>query len=1599
MKNKILKIVTAILLLVTLTVTNFIYVGVGIISYAQSNIATNNENVEFDAKLEDNNILSLLINVNKEGYFNGEIALENSNFSFVPNQTSSYINEIKENKIILNQLNAGTSAKIELQIEPIGNEIFNIGLLSAVSKLNLTGIYRDSTQKNIKIRATREIKYEYPEKNTVENLESTAKVITNKVMKVSGEDKRVVQLEMNLGLKENNYPIKDINFKMNVPAINGKYPTIVKKIDLNTMTKWEYSYQDSIVEIKLTNNPDEENNILWKKQGNEKIVLTFIFEKDAQPEDAKYENLINDAVGQPNVKVTLYNDKQLINTGKLTLADLEEKEAVVEVAVRNTEDSIYKGKLYSGIDRQYESKTKVEVNLANAEQYINIKEDATKYIVEDEEIEANVIYNKTVIAKEEFDAIFGEKGTITILNENSEIIATINNSTKIDENNNIVIDYAGKEPSSLEIKTTTPIYEGNIEFIHTKTIKNQDKEIIKVATELCTKVTYEYIKEQLKDTITETKLEESKTEARLELDKETLSTIIENTVEMRAVLQGNSEQYNLYENPSITFELPEEVEGIKVNSLDLIYESELKVKNYDTNGRTLTINLEGKQTDYKDLSIEGAVLVVNANVIVNRKAASADTQITMTYKNQEETGIDERKIRIVAPKDVTTINSIKELNIETIGQEEIKKAILQRGTAKKQLETQIEVINNNENAIENVKILGTFLTKNSENNIDIKVIEGISVEGAKVYYTENENATADLQNTENAWKEEITDSSKVKKYLIEVPSMEKQANIQATYIIEIPALLEYNQTAKQGYSVSYTNTFTKTENEIKSTTIQLETGVGPILETKLIQTVGGAELSKDNTVKNGEVIKYKTQVSNVGSEEITNVIVKGNVPEGTTLVKPQDNYEYTGASYYKELEDKTYTANIEKIKVGEVVTVEYEVRVKSSTNTGTKLTNKTQVKYGDVIKESNETQLITSEADLRITVKRVTDRDIELYESGTVRYFAIIENISDKKQDNVKVKTNLSEVLKVNRVTLLTGMETEGNNNNSIKSEELDYKEEFNIGSLEIGETKVLSYDMAINTLDNTNGINFSVIAKIKNDEFKSNNFVDNVKKIDVSINMNTNTQSQYVQAGDIIEYTITIRNNGTEDINGLTIKDTIPNSLAVKKVSIDGKEIERLKETNNVEISCDIASQTESTIKIETLVKYSVDRTEAEPITNIAYAEILGEKLATTSEINHIIEANKSEDIIDEDKDNDNNEDNDGDNDSNKDIDSDDDIANGNRMITGIAWFDENANGQKDADEKLLSNIKVYLLNTKTNNFVKDTAGKTLEATTNDNGVYVLNNIENGKYVVVFEYNKTQYALTKYKAENIEETINSDVMINELSIENEKQQVASTDIIEINNKNISGINLGLIELKDFSFKLDKYVSRILIQNSEGTTVKEYNDTTVAKAELDKKKINGTTVIIEYKIRVTNIGEIDGYVKKIVDYVPSDLKFSSELNTDWYQVGSDLYNSSLANEKIPAGESRDIRLTLTKAMTENNTGLINNTAEIAESYNELGIADSKSTPGNRTKGENDYGSADTILAIRTGGGVYMTIAIIVVIVLGAIAFLIIRKNTLKGNKE
>ena len=1623
MKNIILKTATVILLLVTLTMANIVFVGSSLVSYAVGDVSTSHQNVEFDVYFKDSSgkkvstleqesgvleqILYLQVSVKKEGYFNGDISFENTNFE-IDSVDSVYENKTSRKKILLNQINAGTSTEIAVKVRPIKEEVFNVGSLTDFSKINISGTYKNSTQKDIKITGTKEVFLKLVENNTDDNILNEVKMVMNKLEMIDGEEKRVVQLSWDMGLKDNNYPIKEIKGKMLIPEFDGKKAEIVKNVNWNNMTFYDYSYNGKEVVFTLKNDA-QDNYAVWKTEGNENIVLTCIYDKDVNTDEF---NVTAEEV------LNLYNGKELKNnfTGILELQNNVDKELLVDGSIVSNEESMYKGKLYADVERQFTTTTELKVNYASAVTKMNIEENH-KYMIGEDGYNVETVYNRTVINKEEFNNMLGESGVLAIYNQNNERVAEVTDSSVVNEDGNVIIDYSGKDVKTIRVETTNPIKEGSLKIENTKTIVNSNKDVLKNASLLRTtsfiaRISEEYTSEgfQLSSTSrvecnTDIYLNETKTEAKLELNKETLSTVISNNVEMKVVLKTNNEQYDLYKNPEIILELPSQVEKIDINSIDLVYEDELTIKDYVVDGRTIKIYLDGEQTKYKETAIEGTNIVINANIAVNRKAATSDESVRMLYRNENaksyvEDGISNKPIRVVAPKDVTTIHSFKELGVETIGQEEARKILIQRGMEARQVEAQIEVINNNQESIENVRIMGEFPTNNEKNNLDIKLLEGINVENAKVYYTKNEKATDDIQKAENKWTQNFEDA---KKYLIVSDEIAMQESLQATYKIEIPENLEYNQSAKAFYNVTYENTVSNVENKLDASVITLDTGIGPNVEAKLKAMVAGKETSEP--VKNGEVIKYRLEVSNAGTEEAKNVSIEGQVPAGTKRVQPKPNFEYTGSSYYDELSDTKYEDKIETLKPGETVYKEYEVRVEKNTSNGTVLENKVKVNYGDVLKETNTVKNTVTKGELQVSVKRVTDRSTELYEKSSVRYFAIIENISGEKLDNVKVESNVPENFEVDRLRLFTGMESEDISDedirndgqettyvegqepehveDNIESKDLEYKKEVDIGTLEKDEIKVLCYDLVAKIANNKT--EFSVIGKSSNINHNSNVLFDKILNTNIEMEMTAISDSNIIKAGDIIKYVITVNNKSDARTSGLDIKDVIPSQLTVTKVTADGQELDVSSLGNNLTISVDIAPKGSAVIEIETVVDYSEDRDNSEVITNEAYAEVLGEKIATTQKITHIIQSNS-------DTENDENGGNNGGNNGGSNNVDDNNIAKGTRTITGTAWFDENANGIKDNDEDTLNNVKAKLLNVETNKFVRNIDGEELEVTTNDNGVYILDKIGNGKYIVVFDYNTAEYTVTKYKVEGASESQNSDAMRNKLIIDGEEKSVTSTDIIEISNSNISDIDIGLIQLVNFDLKLDKYVSRILIQNASGSTVKEYNDEKMAKAEIDAKQISGSNVIIEYKIKVTNNGEVEGYAKKIADYIPNDLKFNSELNKDWYVSNGTLYNTSLANDKIAAGEEKVLTLTLTKLMTEENTGLINNTAEIAEDYNELGILDSNSTPGNRTQGENDMSSADIILSIRTGGVVYTTIAIIVGLALGFTVFIIVKNK-------
>lgn len=82
-------------------------------------------------------------------------------------------------------------------------------------------------------------------------------------------------------------------------------------------------------------------------------------------------------------------------------------------------------------------------------------------------------------------------------------------------------------------------------------------------------------------------------------------------------------------------------------------------------------------------------------------------------------------------------------------------------------------------------------------------------------------------------------------------------------------------------------------------------------------------------------------------------------------------------------------------------------------------------------------------------------------------------------------------------------------------------------------------------------------------------------------------------------------------------------------------------------------------------------------------------------------------------------------------------------------------------------------------------------------------------------------------------------------------------------------------------------------------------------------------------------------------------------------------------------------------MTEDNTGIINNTAEIAESENAENIKDKDSTPNNKVQGEDDMSSANVLIGVRTGEEVIQITLGLVVLIILAVGIYLINKEVLK----
>ena len=596
MQKRILKVLLAFMLIMSMTLSNFLLIGISTVNAVEEIVQeknTNNKNVEFMAYFKDeqgNKVstysskttdtdlkLYLSVSVKQEGYFNGAITLKNSNFKFKTDLKNDKISDITENSVSLNQINAGDSVELEIKAETIKETSYEVSLVKKESILELTGTYRDSKQKDISVKGTRKLTLTMASPYSKENngifLNQT--ILTNKVLNYDGEH-RVVQLQVETGLKDNMYPVKNAILELQAPKIGESYPekmyiqtpeelaTNGAKISDNDEEKIKYSYDNKTGKVQVTTqNPEKDGKVVWNQSGKDRYVVTYVFASTEKVENQKI---------SANAEIFLYDQEKtkMSYNSEITITS-EDVDSIINVSVKNQEDEMYKGKLYAGIDRELTEKMQLQVNLENIAEKINMQEDFSN-------IGLSNVYTKNIIVnKSNLLDILGQEGTLKIFDKNTKSsFAELNANTQPDNEQNIIISLPDKT-AEIAIETTKPVKTGTLEISTTKIIGANSKEKVKETSEINYLVHSSYdigdVENKMADATAKIALKESYTNATINVSKNEFSTMRTNeNVEIRVTLNSNSEEDELYKNPHILVNLPEEFETIDVTSIKLLKE-------------------------------------------------------------------------------------------------------------------------------------------------------------------------------------------------------------------------------------------------------------------------------------------------------------------------------------------------------------------------------------------------------------------------------------------------------------------------------------------------------------------------------------------------------------------------------------------------------------------------------------------------------------------------------------------------------------------------------------------------------------------------------------------------------------------------------------------------------------------------------------------------------------------------------------------------------------------------------------------------------------------------------------------------------------------
>jgi len=1390
----------------------------------------------------------------------------------------------------------------------------------------------------------------------------------------------------------------------------------------------------------------------------EKAKQTMLTEEQKEA-GMKNENAITGDI-QVIANLNLYNGKETIVTfhGSLPYTIEEKKGSLTDLELV-TNQKISKGYLYANYEKTAKEKQETTFTLNYAtyiydvtiNQAVQLAETKPNYVTGDskKEIGKNAITKQIKIKQAIFQKILGEEGKIQILTTDGTLLGEITKDTTVDAQANYVLNIEDAKVNQIAIVTSNTIREGKLEIEVEKALVTEQsytleemKSFSKITLGVTAKTNSETRTAQAEITMQEPV---SKAEISIEEDSKNLSTMIVNRdVNIRVVLDTSNTENALFKNPTFEIELPSQIKKVDVKNVDLLLEDELKIKETkveERNGKkVIIVTLEGTQTKYingqsptsaqNNIITKGANLMIKMDLTLNQLVPSSKETINLYYTNEntdlyEETyqpkarantqikGMASTTINLVAPTGVVTANSMtgyddKGSELMNIG-DETQTATIETYSSQREVTIQGIITNNYTNAIENVMVLGkvpftgnkaideteelgsTFaMTMTSE-----ITTSGIDSGKIRIYYSENGEATKDLIDGNNGWTESPSDLSKIKSYLI-VISGEVTANTQMSfsYKVNLPANLSFNQSSYANYKVYYDNkTLGATIGESKKAgVIGLTTGEGPELEVKL-----SASIPENTVVRPGQYIRYYVEVTNKGKADAQNVKVTAKLPmeeehteEGsiirTSMFQFMECEEYN--VNYLPIEGEELTLTISTLKAGENKKLDYEMFAKYAEEEIHPFSQQVTVTADKVNTNipSNECKMQLANGGLSI-LNRPSSVEQLIYQQGDVITYKIyFSNLGHADINNIIANVPIPKNAKVQETYLMdtnnnkidTQIETQENQVIAHIGNIVAYGEDkILVVQFELGEKAVDSFSTKITATANENETYYS-----------NERFVYLVATSTIS-GKQIEPSKLDVNEGEEFTYQFTISTKGEGRVTGFVLEDTLPQEIQYVDTTVEIVQIPEgmyngayatTVKNNLLTFKMEsIAPNTTFTVTFKVKGRLQNGETEKQIVNSaVMYADAI-EKVKL-NDVTMYLHYNK--DVHDTDEQ------------------TPETPENNRYKITGTAWLDSNQNGQRDENETFLSGIEVLLLDKQTSQIVQDVDTKQNKTTTtNGNGYYEFNNLVSDEYLVVFLYESGKYSITEYQKEGVNDNFNSDAVSMKVILNGEQRYAGLTDTIRVTNQNQRNIDIGLYTAEKFDMRLDKYITEITLTTPTiGTHTYTYGNSQLERVEVLAKNVNKSNIVMKYKIVVTNEGQVAGYVKKIIDYLPEGTSFNSEINPNWYISDNNrtVLNTSLENTKINPGESKEVELVLSLSITDENIGnIVNNNAEIYETYNEQGLTDMDSTEANQAEQEDDMSKADIVLSVVTGKIVMYSILGIVILAMLITGIIFIQKKVFK----